>query len=110
MRQTRLLFKALFDTDRLVPACELLSHVRVLFHVRGILIRIEMCVFKGVCPAAMTQHVLSDVDAGNPVQVGGGGMPKQPGMQLFIDPELVDQRFGRYPARCVARYAFCVWI
>ena len=45
-----------------------------------------MCVLKGICPPGMTQYVLSDFDAGNPVQVGGGRMAKKARMEVFFDP------------------------
>ena len=48
-----------------------------------------MCVFEGVGPAAVAEHVLSNVGAGDLVQMGCGGVTKQPGVQFFIDTELI---------------------
>jgi hypothetical protein len=64
-------------------------HVRVAFHVKRILIGIEVCVLKGISPPGMTQYVLSDFEAGNPVQVGGGRMAKKARVEVFFDPSAV---------------------
>jgi hypothetical protein len=44
-----------------------------------------MRVFKGICLPGMTQYVLSDFDAGDPVQVGGGRMAKKARVEVFFD-------------------------
>jgi hypothetical protein len=90
-------FQAVFGTDRLVQAWELLVgrrsrigedslHVGVAFHVKRILIVIEMRVLMGIYPPGMTQHVLRDFDAGDPVQVRCGRMPKKARVKVFFDP------------------------
>ncbi len=48
-----------------------------------------MCVFKGVCPVAVAEHVLCNLDAGNLVKMSSRGMAEKPGVQLFIDAEMI---------------------
>ncbi len=48
-----------------------------------------MCVFERICPMAVTEHMLCDIGACNLIQMSGRCVSKQPGMQFFIDSELI---------------------
>ena len=50
-----------------------------------------MSVFQGICPMAVTEHMLSDIGACNLVQMCGRCVTKQPGVQLFIDPDPISR-------------------
>ena len=59
-------------------------HIGVLFHILGVLIRIEMGIPVGVGPEGMAKNMLGDIYAGDLVLMGGRGMAEQPGVELFI--------------------------
>jgi hypothetical protein len=46
----------------------------VLFHINGVLIRVEVGILSGVGAPTMSENVLSDFDTGNTGQMSGGGM------------------------------------
>jgi len=47
-------------------------------------------VFDYVGPAAVAKDLLCYLNAGNLIEMGGSRMSEQPGMQFFIDTELID--------------------
>jgi len=46
-------------------------------------------VFFGVGSLAVTEHMLCNLDPGHLIKMGCGRMTEQPGMQLFINTELI---------------------
>ena len=60
-----------------------------------------MCVFKRVSPVAVAEHLLCNCDVGNLVKLSCRGMAEQPGVQFFIDPELI--------GRCSEDILQCAW-
>jgi hypothetical protein len=61
----------------------------VAFHVKGVLIRIEVGVFDGVGPVAVAEDILGDFNICHASQMGGGGVAEQPCMKLFFDAKAV---------------------
>lgn len=59
------------------------------FHIHPIPVGVEMGVFQRVYPAPVAENLLSDVGVCDLCQVGGGRMSKQPGMELFINTDLI---------------------
>ncbi len=44
---------------------------------------------EGIGPAVVAEHLLRNLDSGNLVELDSSGMAKQPGVQLFIDTEMI---------------------
>ena len=59
------------------------------FHVHCILIGVEMGVLQGIVPPLVAEHSLGNGSAGDLVEMGGGGMSEQVGMEAFINAEAV---------------------
>ena len=48
-----------------------------------------MGVFQSIGSTAVPKDLLCDFDSGSFVQMGGGRMPEQPGVELLVDGELI---------------------
>ena len=60
----------------------------MLFHVNSIDIGIEVDVLPGIAASGMAEHMLSDILAGNFIEMSRGRMPEEMGVQMFFDAGL----------------------